>query len=83
MKTTVELQDALLRKVKARAAARGRTLKQYFNEALIEKLARDDAKGTGEPGWMKAFGTVPRSVTDKINAIIEEEFEVVDPEDWK
>ena len=38
MKTTIELPDATFRQAKVLAAARGTTLKQFFTEALDEKL---------------------------------------------
>jgi len=84
MKTTLEMPDALFRRVKSRAAERGQTLKEFVNEALQEKLA--PTRGTarpGEPEWMQGFGKLRRlrKETEHIQARIQEAFEVVEPED--
>ena len=39
MKTTIEIPDPLFRKVKSTAAERDQTLKEFFTEALQDKLA--------------------------------------------
>lgn len=85
MKTTLEIPDLLFRKAKSTAAERGQTLKQLVTEALQEKLA---AKGTGkarplEPGWMEGFGKLRRlrKETQRVQARIDERFEVIEPED--
>ena len=79
MKTTIELPDATFRQAKALAAARGTTLKQFFTEALDEKLRRCGRERTGpesEPPWMAAFGGLSDLSSEhrRVNAIIEEEF---------
>jgi hypothetical protein len=84
MKTTLEIPDALFRKVKSKAAERSQTLKEFVNEALHEKLA--SKRGTarsGEPEWMQGFGRLRRlrKETERIQARIREAFEVVEPED--
>ena len=84
MKTTLEMPDALFRRVKSRAAERGQTLKEFVNEALQEKLApRRSAAHPGEPEWMQGFGKLRRlrKETEHIQARIQEAFEVVEPED--
>jgi hypothetical protein len=40
MKTTLEIPDALFRRVKATAAQRGQSLKDFVTEALQLQLAR-------------------------------------------
>ena len=55
-----------------------------MNEALQEKLA--PTRGTarpGEPEWMQGFGKLRRlrKETERIQARIQEAFEVVEPED--
>ena len=84
MKTTLEIPDALFRRVKSKAAEHGRTLKEFVNEALQEKLApRRSTAHTGEPEWMQGFGKLRRlrKETERIQARIHEAFEVVEPED--
>ena len=84
MKTTLEIPDLLFRKAKSKAAERGQTLKQLVTEALQEKLAvNTDTTRPGEPGWMEGFGTLRRlrKETRRIQARIDERFEVIEPED--
>jgi hypothetical protein len=84
VKTTLEIPDALFRRVKSKAAERGQTLKKFVNEALQEKLApRRSTARPGEPDWMQGFGKLRRlrRETGRIQARIEEAFEVVEPED--
>lgn len=84
MKTTIEIPDVLFRKAKSRAAERGVSLKHVVTEALREKLARETSGGPpGEPSWMRGFGKLRRlrRETERIQARIDEAFEVVEPED--
>jgi hypothetical protein len=82
MKTTLEMPDPVFRKAKAKAAERGIPLRQFVTEAVEEKLAASRAQAT-KP-WMKSFGAL-RHLHDenvRIQKIIDEEFEKIDPEDW-
>ena len=84
MKTTLEIPDLLFRRAKSKAAERGPTLKQLVTEALQEKLAVSTGKARpGEPGWMEGFGKLRRlrKETQRIQARIDERFEVIEPED--
>jgi hypothetical protein len=84
MKTTLEIPDALFRRVKSKAAERSQTLKEFVNEALQEKLApRGSTAPPGEPEWMQGFGKLRRlrKETERIQARIEEAFGIVEPED--
>ncbi len=84
MKTTIEIPDALFRRAKSRAAERGQSLKALVAEALQEKLAaRAGAGPPDEPTWMQGFGTLRRlhRETGRIQASIDEVFEVIEPED--
>jgi len=81
MKTTLEFPDPVFRKAKARAAERGIPLRQFVTEAVEEKLAA--AKPDDKP-WMKALGGL-RHLHDenvRIQKLIDEEFETIEPEDW-
>ena len=84
MKTTLEIPDPLFRKAKSKAAERGQTLKQLVTEALQEKLAASAGKHRArQPEWMEGFGRLRRlrRETRRIQARIDERFEVIEPED--
>ncbi len=80
MKTTLEIPDTLFRRAKSAAAERGIPLRALVSEALADKLRNDN--GSSKP-WMAAFGKLRhlRKETARINRIIEEEFEQIEPED--
>jgi hypothetical protein len=81
MKTTLEIPDPVFRKAKAQAAQRGIPLRQFVTEAVQEKLAA--GKADDKP-WMKTIGGL-RHLHDenvRIQKLIDEEFETIDPEDW-
>ena len=83
VKTTLEIPDALFRKAKAKAAERGVTLKTWITEALQEKLAAKKGAPPEEPDWMRGFGKLRRlrAETGHVQTRIDEEFEIVEPED--
>ena len=84
VKTTVEIPDPLFRRVKAKAAERGQSLKEFMAEALQEKLARTAGDlRAGEPPWMQGFGKLRRlrKETARIQGRIDDAFEVIEPED--
>lgn len=84
MKTTIEIPDQLFRKAKAAAAECGQSFKEFVTEALQDKLAADrDPSPAPEPAWMEGFGRLKHlhAETIRIQSIIDEEFEVVGPED--
>jgi hypothetical protein len=80
MKTTLEIPDALFRQARSAAAQQGIPLRALVSEALAEKLRRP---ASGDKPWMKSFGKLRDLQEDlaKINRIIEDEFERVEPED--
>jgi hypothetical protein len=82
MKTTLELPDRLFRKAKATAAERGQSLREFVTEALRDKL-NDTAARAGEPEWMQGFGKLKHlhKETVRIQSVIDQEFEVIEPED--
>ncbi len=75
------------RRAKGVAGAQGISLKQLFVEALEEKLRRRIAGVTrSEPPWLKlagAFGgsAAARAGTRRIQERIDDEFEMLEPED--
>ena len=85
MKTTVDISDEALRAAKVVAASRGMTLRQLFSEALEEKLRRCSATDGSEHGapWMVGFGALSDLADEsrRVLAVIDEEFERIEPED--
>ena len=81
MKTTLEIPDPLFRKAKAKAAERGIPLRQFVTEAVEAKLS--GAGTTGDRPWMRIVGGLKhlRRETSRVNRLIEEEFERVEPEE--
>lgn len=82
MKTTLEIPDPIFRLAKAKAAERGIPLRQFVTEAVEEKLLAKSP--VGEKPWIKLAGQLRhlRKETARINKLIEEEFEGVEPEEW-
>lgn len=83
MKTTLEIPDAVFRRAKSQAASRGVTFREFVTEAVREKLAPKKGSRENKPGWMKVFGAAKqhRRELQRMDALIEAEFERIDPED--
>ena len=83
MKTTLEIPDPVFRRAKSKAAERGIPLREYVTEAVKDKLA-SDAKSSEKP-WVKHMGKLKhlRKETARINRLIEEDSEKIDPEMWR
>lgn len=56
MRTTIRLDDTLLREAKLRAAEQGITLTRLIDESLRERLARRPGTTTGEPAELPTYG---------------------------
>lgn len=84
VKTTIELPDDLFREAKATAARKGTALREFVREALVEKLAREEApisRPGGRPRWPVPPLSIPREEAALIDRAIEEAFEQIEPED--
>jgi hypothetical protein len=79
VKTTLEIPDKVFRKAKAKAAERGIPLRQFVTEAVQEKLIAP----TMEKPWLKLVGALSHLHKEnlRIDRLIEEEFEKIEPED--
>ena len=82
MKTTLEIPDAVFRRAKSVAAQRGIALRVFVTEAVEEKLAGTAQKG--EKPWARLAGGLKHlhKETQRINRIMNKEFENIEPEDW-
>jgi len=49
MRTTIDINDALLRRAKTEAARTNRPLRQVIEDALMESLSRAPQAGTAQP----------------------------------
>ena len=83
MKTTIEIPDPLFRKAKSHAAERGQTLKQFVTDALRARLEDRSGSDQGSPKWMAGFGSLARlrKETARVQATIDEAFELIEDED--
>ena len=81
MKTTIEIEEPIYRRMKARAALRGQTMRAFVAEALADKLAAESTRGTA--GWRGVFGQAPPGTTDAVQAAIDEEFSRIEAESWQ
>lgn len=82
MKATIEIPDDLFRQIKATAALRGESLKDFITDALRDRLDLQASRSAGVPGWRSVFGSASREEVEAVDAVIAEEFEKVDPRDW-
>jgi hypothetical protein len=82
MKTTLEIPDRIFRKAKSKAAEKGIPFRQFVTDAVEDKLK--ESRAIGSKPWMKHMGKLKhlRKETLRINKLIEEAFEEVDPEMW-
>jgi hypothetical protein len=82
MKTTLEIPDRIFRRAKSKAAEQGIPLRQFVTEAVEDRLRT--APAAGQKPWMKHMGKLKdlHKETARIDKVIEEEFEGVDPEMW-
>jgi hypothetical protein len=82
MKTTLEIPDVIFRRAKAKAAEQNVPLRQFVSDAVAEKLAAKP--GSGEKARRKLAGNLShlRSETARINQLMDQEFEKVEPEEW-
>jgi hypothetical protein len=85
VKTTIEIPDPIFRQAKAAAAERGQSLKDYFAEALGDRLRRQGGLETGAKPWEPAFGALRdlHRENRRIERLIAAEFGTIDEEQWR
>jgi hypothetical protein len=81
VKTTLEIPYATFRRAKSIAARDGKSLKQFVNEAIEAKLA---SVASSTPAWKQVFGAVKAhaAALRAVDAVVADEFERIDPEEW-
>jgi hypothetical protein len=83
VKTTLEIPDELFRATKARAASRGETLKTFVCDTLQARLEKEGGAPRREPGWRAVFGRARADEVREVDAVLDDELERVDLEDWR
>ena len=82
MKTTVILNDHLVKRAKSRAALRGWTLSHYMEKCLEADLAKSEDGRVGD--WLSQLPATPKSAANEVNALLgKADFEKIDPEMWR
>ena len=81
MKTTLEIPDPVFRRAKAMAAQQGIPLRQFITDAVEARLRGAAAR---QKPWLKLAGKLKHlhHETERINQVIEREFETIEPEEW-
>ncbi len=79
MRTTVRLDDALLREAKARAAHAGRSLNEFIESAIRAAVLREQSPREAAPLPVFAGGTLRQGVSLDSGAALLELMERDDP----
>lgn len=81
MKITLEISDPTFRLAKSAASALGISLHEYVARAVAEKLSH--AGVSNAKPWLECAGELAHlhEETSKIDKLIREEFERIEPED--
>jgi len=83
MQITLEIPDDLFKQTKTRAAIRGESLEDFVAEALRAHLERKAGGASGRQGWRIVFGQARREEVEPVDKTVAEEFERVDPDEWR
>ena len=83
MKTTLDIPDSVLRQAKARAALKGTSMRDFVVHAIEERLEAEQKQTRKPHGWRAVFGKAPKGAAAKVQAAMDEEFERINPEDWR
>jgi hypothetical protein len=83
VKTTLEIPDPIFRRAKSVAAQRGIPLRAFVTEAVTEKL--EASLKSEEKPWVRLAGGLKHlhKETVRLNRVIKNEFEKIEPEDWE
>jgi hypothetical protein len=82
VKVTIEISDELLGEARTAAAAKGETLSEFVSEALTTRLSSGTPPAGGS-GWRSVFGLADPKAVQRVDAVIESEFEQVDLSKWR
>jgi hypothetical protein len=79
---TIEISDEMFRRTEAAATSRGETLLEFINEALTTRIA-SCRPVSRQSGWRRVFGLAEPKMVEGIDALLDAEFEQVDPSAWR
>lgn len=84
MTTTLDLPDQLLREAQAEAADHGLSLQDFLAGVLQARLESKPDHGDRLASWKDFYGSLRHlhGEREKIESLIEEEFEQVDATQW-
>lgn len=84
MKTTLEIPDPLYRKVKARTALRGETVKDFVARAVRRELEADHGSTRSAPHWIDLLPVLSKEAAADAAALVRsKDFRTVDAEMWQ
>jgi hypothetical protein len=82
MKTTLILNDILVRRAKSQAALQGLTLSHFVEKCLANGLKQGMSPRVGD--WIKKLPATPAGATREVDAVLKEAgFDDIDPEMWQ
>jgi hypothetical protein len=83
VKTTLEIPDPIFRRAKSVAAQRGIPPRAFVTEAVTEKL--EARLKREEKPWVRLAGGLKQlhKETVRLNRVIKNEFEKIEPDDWE
>ncbi len=82
MKTSLILNDTLVRKAKSRAALQGLTLSRYLEVCLEKSLDAPEPECVGD--WIGTLPNTPKSAAKEVNSVMAQGgFDEIDEEMWK
>lgn len=82
MKTTLEIPDGVFRRAKARAAEQNIPLCRFVSDAVADKLQANAPSRRNARRVLAGRLRHLRKETARVDALIEREFERIEPEEW-
>jgi hypothetical protein len=83
MKTTIEIPDELFKRAKATAALQGESLRELICDAIETHLASVSSPRTDRSGWRSVFGLADPKTLARVDELIDEDLERLDPAEWR
>ncbi|MDP9193017.1 MAG: hypothetical protein M3P06_15055 [Acidobacteriota bacterium] len=83
MKANIEISDELLKRAKATAAIRGKSLQELIREALETSLSAVPQQQSERSGWRSVFGLAKPKSVENVDRILSADLKVVDLSEWR